>query len=135
MVYSYNMAACMNRLIIIIILCICISAPCSAMTFFMTDYDGDTYTAETVYSSDWLPLRELSEILPYSVEWKDRAVYIYADRTWEIKPDRWMPKSAPSQAVQLACSPVSTLTISFTSPPVLSTLIKPLQTGQLTQAT
>lgn len=46
---------------------------------------------ETAYSGDWLPLRELSEILPYSVEWKDRTVYVYADRTWEIKPDRWIP--------------------------------------------
>lgn len=82
----------MKHLIVFIALCICLSIPCSALTFFQTDYDGDTYTEETAYSGDWLPLRELSEILPYSVEWKDRTVYIYADRTWEIKPDRWMPE-------------------------------------------
>lgn len=62
------------------------------MTFFQADYDADTWTTETVYEGDWLPLLELSEILPYSVEWKDRTVYVYADRTWEIKPDRWMPE-------------------------------------------
>lgn len=82
----------MKRLIVFIPLCICLSIQCSALTFFRTDYDGDTYTEETAYSGDWLPLRELSEILPYSVEWKDRTVYIYADRTWEINPDRWMPE-------------------------------------------
>ena len=81
----------MKRLILSIILCLCLSIPSHALTFFRTDYDGDTYVEETAYSGDWLPLRELSEILPYSVEWKDRTVYIYADRTWEIKPDRWMP--------------------------------------------
>ena len=82
----------MKRLILPIILCLCLSIPSHALTFFRTDYDGDTYRSETAYSGDWLPLRELSEILPYSVEWKDRTVYIYADRTWEIKPDRWMPE-------------------------------------------
>ena len=80
----------MKRLIVFIALCLCLSIPSHALTFFRTDYDGDTYVEETAYSGDWLPLRELSEILPYSVEWKDRTVYIYADRTWEIKPDRWM---------------------------------------------
>ena len=82
----------MKNIALILSLFICLSIPCSALTFFRTDYDGDTYTAETAYSGDWLPLRELSEILPYSVEWKDRTVYVYADRTWEIKPDRWMPE-------------------------------------------
>lgn len=82
----------MKRLIFFIALCLCLSIPSHALTFFQTDYDGDTYTEETAYSGDWLPLRELSEILPYSVEWKDRTVYVYADRTWEIKPDRWMPE-------------------------------------------
>ena len=80
----------MKRLIVFIVLCLCLSIPSHALIFFRTDYDGDTYVEETAYSGDWLPLRELSEILPYSVEWKDRTVYIYADRTWEIKPDRWM---------------------------------------------
>lgn len=82
----------MKRLIVFIVLCLCLSIPSHALTFFRTDYDGDTYVEETAYSGDWLPLRELSEILPYSVEWKDRTVYVYADRTWEIKPDRWMPE-------------------------------------------
>lgn len=82
----------MKRLIVFIALCLCLSIPSHALTFFRTDYDGDTYTEETAYSGDWLPLRELSEILPYSVEWKDRTVYVYADRTWEIKPDLWMPE-------------------------------------------
>lgn len=81
-----------KRLILPTILCLCLSIPSHALTFFRTDYDGDTYVEETAYSGEWLPLRELSEILPYSVEWKDRTVYIYADRTWEIKPDRWMPE-------------------------------------------
>lgn len=84
------------RCIITIALMLCLMVmPCNALTLFKADYDGDTYTEETAYSGDWLPLRELSEILPYSVEWKDRTVYIYADRTWEIKPDQWTLKSGP----------------------------------------
>ena len=82
----------MKRLALILTICLCLSVPCSALTLFNADYDADEWTTETVYEGDWLPLRELSEILPYSVEWKDRTVYVYADRTWEIKPDRWMPE-------------------------------------------
>lgn len=43
---------------------------------------------------EWLPLRALSEILPYTVDWSDRerTIYIYADRTWTIHPDRWIPE-------------------------------------------
>jgi hypothetical protein len=37
-------------------------------------------------------LRELSSILPYTVEWKDSTIYIYAERTWEIKPDWYLPE-------------------------------------------
>lgn len=82
----------MRRIIIIALVLRLTVTPCHALTFFQADYDADTYTTETVYEGDWLPLRELSSILPYTVEWKDRTVYIYADRTWEIKPDRWMPE-------------------------------------------
>lgn len=82
----------MKHFALILTLCLCLSVPCSALTFFQTDYDADTYTTETVYKGDWLPLRELSYILPYTVEWKDRTIYIYADRTWTIKPDWWIPE-------------------------------------------
>lgn len=82
----------MRRIITIALMLCLMVMPCNALTLFKADYDGDTYTEETAYSGDWLPLRELSEILPYEVEWKDRTVYVYADRTWEIKPDRWMPE-------------------------------------------
>lgn len=81
----------MKRLALILTLCLCLSVPCSALTFFQADYDADEWTTETVYEGDWLPLRELSSILPYTVEWKDRTIYIYANRTWTIKPDWWLP--------------------------------------------
>jgi hypothetical protein len=101
----------MKHLTLILTLCLCLSVPCSALTLFQTDYDGDSYTTERVafdYPSvtcgdsspdkgsqaDWLPLRELSETLPYTVEWseQERTIYIYAERTWEIKPDRYLPE-------------------------------------------
>ena len=81
----------MKRLALILTLCLCLSVPCSALTFFQADYDADEWTTETVYEGDWLPLRELSSILPYEVEWKDRTIYIYAERTHTIKPDWWLP--------------------------------------------
>lgn len=82
----------MRRIITIaLVLCLTVT-PCHALTLFQTDYDGDSYTTETVYEGDWLPLRKLSEVLPYSVEWKDRTVYIYADRTHRIKPDWYLPE-------------------------------------------
>lgn len=31
-------------------------------------------------------------MLPYEVEWKDRTVYIYADRTHTIRPDWYLPE-------------------------------------------
>ena len=100
----------MRRMITIaLVLCLTVT-PCKALTLFQTDYDGDSYTTERVgfdYPSvtfgdsspdkgsqaDWLPLRELSAILPYSVEWneQERTVYIYADRTHTIRPDWWLP--------------------------------------------
>ena len=81
-----------KHLTLILTLCLCLSVPCSALTFFQADYDADTYTVETVYVGDWLPLRELSSILPYTVEWKDRTIYIYGERTWTIKPDWYLPE-------------------------------------------
>lgn len=82
----------MKRLVLTLAICLCLSIPCSALTLFQTDYDGDSYTTETVYEGDWLPLRKLSEVLPYTVEWKDRTVYIYAERTHTIRPDWWLPE-------------------------------------------
>lgn len=101
----------MRRMITIaLVLCLTVT-PCHALTLFQTDYDGDSYTTERVafdYPSvtcgdsspdkgsqaGWLPLRELSEILPYEVEWseQERTIYIYAERTWEIKPDWYLPE-------------------------------------------
>ena len=83
----------MRKIIVTTILLFIIITPCHALTFFQTDYDTYTYTTTTIYESDWLPLRELSSLLPYSVEWKDRCIYIYTDtRTWEIRPDYWIPE-------------------------------------------
>lgn len=82
----------MKRFTLILTLCLCLSVPCSALTFFQADYDADAYTTETVFEGDWLPLRELSSILPYTVEWKDRTIYVYAERTWTIKPDWYLPE-------------------------------------------
>lgn len=82
----------MRRIILFaLVLCLTVT-PCHALTLFQTDYDGDSYTTETVYEGDWLPLRKLSEVLPYTVEWKDRTVYIYADRTHTIRPDWYLPE-------------------------------------------
>ena len=83
----------LRKIIVTTILLFVIITPCHALTFFQADYDADTYTTNTIYESDWLPLRELSFLLPYSVEWKDRCVYIYTDtRTWKIRPDYWIPE-------------------------------------------
>ncbi len=82
----------MRKIIVAALLFCLIITPCHALTFFKADYDDDTFTTETVYEGDWLPLRELSARLPYEVEWKDRTIYVYADRTWEIHPDKWIPE-------------------------------------------
>lgn len=84
----------MKHLTLTLAILFCLSLPCSALTLFQTDYDGDSYATETVYEGDWLPLRKLSEVLPYEVEWSEqkRTVYIYADRTWTIKPDWFLPE-------------------------------------------
>lgn len=84
----------MRRIILFaLVLCLTVT-PCHALTLFQTDYDGDSYTTETVYEGDWLPLRKLAEVLPYEVEWneQERTVYIYADRTWTIWPDWYLPE-------------------------------------------
>ena len=99
----------MRRIITIALVLALTVTPCHALTLFQTDYDGDSYTTERVVfdypsvtcgdsspdkgsQADWLPLRELSKTLPYTVEWKDRTIYIYADRTWTIQPDRYIPE-------------------------------------------
>lgn len=82
----------MRRIILFaLVLCLTVT-PCHALTLFRTDYDGDSYTTETVYEGDWLLLRKLSEILPYTVEWKNRTVYIYAERAHTIRPDWYLPE-------------------------------------------
>ena len=81
-----------TRCIILFALVLCLTVtPCHALTLFKSDYDADTWIAERLDYGDWLPLRELSSILSYTVEWEDRTIYVYAKRTWTIKPDRWMP--------------------------------------------
>lgn len=82
----------MRRIILFALLLCMTVTPCHALNLFNAGYDADTYTKETVYEGDWLPLRELSSILPYEVEWKDRTIYVYAERTWTIKPDWWIPE-------------------------------------------
>ena len=97
----------MRRIVLFAIVLLLLSVPCHALTLFQTDYDGDAFTADTVYDGDWLPLRELSEIFPYSVEWDEhtRTVYIYADRTWTIKPNWWIPPGVKIQNGVIYVSP------------------------------
>lgn len=103
----------MRRIITIALVLALTVTPCHALTLFQTDYDGDGWETERVEyqapssgpaghlppegegkaSADWLPLRELAGVLPYSVEWneQERTVYIYAGRTHTIQPDWWLP--------------------------------------------
>lgn len=104
----------MRRIVTIaLVLCLTVT-PCKALTVFQTDYDGDEWTEKRVAyqapssspvghlppegegkaSADWLPLRELAGVLPYSVEWneQERTVYIYAGRTHTIRPDWYLPE-------------------------------------------
>ena len=81
----------MRRIILFTLILALTVTPCSALTVFDADYDRDEWTETVVYEGDWLPLRKLSQVLPYTVEWKDRTVYIYAERTWTIRPDWWLP--------------------------------------------
>ena len=82
----------MRRIILFALVLFLTVTPCHALTFFQSDYDADTWTTERLDYGDWLPLRELFSILPYEVEWKDRTIYVYAERTWTIKPDWWIPE-------------------------------------------
>ena len=82
----------MRRIILFaLVLCLTVT-PCHALTLFQTDYDGDSYTTETVCEGAWLPLRKLAEVLPYEVEWKNRTAYIHAERTYTIRPDWYIPE-------------------------------------------
>ena len=82
------------RCIITIAFLLClIVTPCHALTLFQTNYDDDAYETEIVYEGEWLPLSNLSEFLPYDVEWnaETRTITIIAARTFQIRPDWWIP--------------------------------------------
>lgn len=87
----------MRRIITIALVLALTVTPCHALTLFDADYDGDEWTETVVTEEDWLPLRELSSILPYEVEWKDNCVYIYSDRTHKIDPSWWIPPGVKIQ--------------------------------------
>ena len=87
----------MSRIIAIALILALIVTPCHALTLFHTDYDADSYTTEHLDYCEWLPLRELSTILPYEVEWKDNCVYIYSDKTHKIDPSWWIPPGVKIQ--------------------------------------
>lgn len=79
-------------LIIALLLCL-LPVPSNAITLFQTNYDNNIYETEIVYEGEWLPLSNLSKILPYNVEWnsKTRTITITAARTFKIRPDWWIP--------------------------------------------
>lgn len=82
------------RRIILFALVLCLTlTPCHALTFFQADYNDNTYETEIVYEGEWLPLSNLSQILPYGVEWNSetRTITITAARTIKIRPDWWIP--------------------------------------------
>lgn len=82
------------RRIITIALLLCLTViPCNALTLFQTNYDDDAYETEVVYEGEWLSLSNLSEFLPYDVEWnaETRTITITAARTIKIRPDWWIP--------------------------------------------
>ena len=83
----------MRRIITIALLLWLTVTPCSALTLFQTNYDDNTYETEIVYEGEWLPLSNLSKILPYDVEWnaETRTITITAARTIKIRPDWWIP--------------------------------------------
>ena len=84
----------MRRIITIALVLCLICTPCHALTLVSADYDRDVWTETMVYEGDWLPLRKLSETLPYSVDWdeQNRTIFIHAGRTWTIQPDRYIPE-------------------------------------------
>lgn len=79
-------------LIITLLLCL-LPIPSNALTLFQTNYDDDAYETEVIYQGEWLPLSNLSEFLPYDVEWsaETRTISITAARTIKIRPDWWIP--------------------------------------------
>ena len=83
----------MRRIILSALVLCLIVTPCSALTLFQTNYDDDAYETEIVYEGEWLPLSNLSEFLPYDVEWnaETRTITIIAARTFQIRPDWWIP--------------------------------------------
>lgn len=83
----------MRRIITIVFLLCLTVMPCSALTLFQTNYDDNAYETEIVYEGEWLPLSNLSQILPYDVEWNSetRTISITAARTIKIRPDWWIP--------------------------------------------
>lgn len=83
----------MRRIITIVFLLCLTVTPCHALTLFQTNYDDDVYETEIVCESEWLPLSNLSEFLPYNVEWNSetRTISITAARTIKIRPDWWIP--------------------------------------------
>lgn len=87
----------MRRMITIALVLALTVTPCKALTLFYTDYDSDTYKTETIHEDEWLPLVELSKVLPYEVKCKDRTVYVHANRTFEIEPDWWIPPGVKIQ--------------------------------------
>lgn len=83
----------MRRIILFaLVLCLTIT-PSNALTLFQTNYDDDAYETEIVYEGEWLPLSNLSKILPYDVEWnaETRTITITAARTIKIRSDWWIP--------------------------------------------
>lgn len=78
------------RLIIAIVLVMVLTIiPCQALTLFQADYDNHIFVETIVYEDlDWLPLRELSNVLPYEVGWDGRYIWVYANRTWKIDSTR-----------------------------------------------
>ena len=83
----------MRRIITITFLLCLIVTPCHALTLFQTNYDDDAYETEVIYEGEWLPLYNLSKILPYDIEWnaETRTITITAARTIKIRPDWWIP--------------------------------------------
>lgn len=83
----------MRRIITIALMLCLMVMPCNALTLFQTNYDDNAYETEIIYEDEWLPLSNLSEFLPYNVEWsaETRTISITAARTIKICPDWWIP--------------------------------------------
>lgn len=83
----------MLHIITIILLLCLLPTPSNALTLFQTNYDDNVYETKIIYEGEWLPLSDLSQILPYNVEWNSetRTITITAARTIKIRPDWWIP--------------------------------------------